>query len=58
MGLDEAGHHIWDSLVRGASREDTVGAISSRYGVSETTAAADLDDLVEELLEARVLIAG
>lgn len=58
MGLGDAGHHIWSNLARGASREETVRGISRRYGVSETTAAADLDELVEELLDAGVLVAG
>ena len=58
LGLDEAGHHIWSSLVQGVSREDTVRGISRRYGISATTAAADLDDLVEELLDAGVLVHG
>jgi len=58
LGLEEAGHHIWSNLAQGASREETVRGISRRYGVSETTAAADLDELVEELLDAGVLVAG
>jgi Coenzyme PQQ synthesis protein D (PqqD) len=56
MGLDEAGHDIWSSLVEGSSRDATVRDLSRRYGISETTAAADLDDLVEELLDAGVLV--
>ena len=54
--LDAVGDFIWRRLVRGLDRESVVEELTARYGVARITAAADLDDLIEELIEAGIII--
>lgn len=56
--LEGAGHLIWKHLARGASREATVRALAAHYAISPTTARADLDALVEELVDAELVRIG
>jgi len=54
--LDQVGDFIWRRIAKGISRETIVQELSAHYGVAPVTAAADLDDLIEELLEAGILV--
>lgn len=54
--LDRVGDFIWRRIVKGMSRDTIVQELSAHYGVAPVTASADLDDLVEELLEAGILV--
>lgn len=56
--LDAVGDFIWRRLVKGSTREDVVDEMTSYYGVARITAAADLNDLIEELIEAGILRAS
>jgi glycosyltransferase involved in cell wall biosynthesis len=53
--LTEAGDFIWRRLARGESRSSVVAAMAAYYSIADVTAAADLDDLVDELVAAGVL---
>jgi len=53
--LDGVGAFVWRRLARGAPRDAVIAAVVDTYGVSPATAAADLDDLVEELQAIRLL---
>ena len=52
--LDRVGDFIWRRIVRNTNREALVQELD--YGVATVTAAADLDDLMEELIEAEILL--
>lgn len=58
VALDDSGHLVWQRLAAGASRAETVRTLTDHYGIAPATAEADLDDLVEELLAAQLLIAA
>jgi hypothetical protein len=54
--LDAVGDFIWRRVARGINKEAIVEQLSKCYGVAPITAAADLDDLIEELIEAGILV--
>jgi 5'(3')-deoxyribonucleotidase len=54
--LDSVGDFIWRRIAGGEPREAVVEELVEHYGVASVTAASDLDDLVEELLDARILV--
>jgi len=54
--LDRVGDFIWRRIVRKTNREALVQELAAYYGVATVTAAADLDDLIEELIEAEILL--
>lgn len=54
--LDAVGNFIWRRIAKGNGRETIVRELSAHYGVARVTAAADLDDLIGELLEAGILV--
>jgi hypothetical protein len=54
--LDSVGDFIWRRIATGTTREALVEDVAGYYGVARVTAASDLDDLVEELIDARVLV--
>ena len=54
--LDAVGNFIWRRIAKGNGRETIVQGLSAHYGVAPVTAAADLDDFIEELLEAGILV--
>ena len=54
--LDRVGDFIWRRIVRKTNRDALVQELVSYYGVATVTAAADLDDLIEELIEAEILL--
>jgi cellulose synthase/poly-beta-1,6-N-acetylglucosamine synthase-like glycosyltransferase len=56
--LDGAGDFIWRRLADGCSRGETIARLVATYGISEVTAGADTDDLIDELLDAGILLAA
>jgi cellulose synthase/poly-beta-1,6-N-acetylglucosamine synthase-like glycosyltransferase len=54
--LDAVGDFIWRRVARGINKEAIVEQLSKCYGVAPVTAAADLDDLIEELIEVGILV--
>jgi hypothetical protein len=54
--LNGVSDFIWRQLAHNASRESTAVALMERYEIAFATACADLDDFVEELVAAHVLI--
>jgi hypothetical protein len=54
--LDAVGDFIWRRIAKGLNREDVVQELTAYYGVAYITASADLDDLIEELIEAGILV--
>ena len=54
--LDAVADFIWRRLVKGLSREAVVQELSAYYGVARITASADLEDLIEELIDAGILV--
>lgn len=48
--LDGVADQIWRALAATRSREQAIAHLSAHYGISPVTAAADLDDFVEELV--------
>jgi cellulose synthase/poly-beta-1,6-N-acetylglucosamine synthase-like glycosyltransferase len=55
--LDGAGDFIWRRLADGRSRGETIARLVATYGISDVTAGADADDLIDELLDAGILLA-
>jgi len=55
FGLRGAGIEAWEAIVRGASADDALAAILARYDVPAAQAKADLDSLLDSLLERRLI---
>lgn len=53
--LETVADVIWRALVDGVPREALIATIGADYNVSPATATADLDEFVEELVEAGVV---
>lgn len=54
--LDGVGDFIWRRIVGKTNRDGLVQELVSYYGVAAVTAATDLDELIEELIEAEILM--
>src|SRR5436190_941834 len=54
--LDGVGDLIWRRIVGKTNRDGLVQELVSYYGVAAVTAATDLDELIEELIEAEILM--
>lgn len=54
--LAGAGHWMWSGIVSGRRRDEIVEDLAGRYGIAVVTARADLDDFVQELSAAGVII--
>ena len=54
--LDESANFIWRQIARGASRDKTAKKLSEKYRISHKEAQTDLDDFVDELLKAGLLV--
>ncbi len=54
--LDGVGDFIWRRIAKGINREDLVQQLTDYYGVAYITAAADLDELIEEMIDAGMLV--
>jgi hypothetical protein len=55
FSLSPVGTDMWTRLQEGQSHEDIIVALSSCYGVDEATVTTDLNELVEQLRDARLL---
>jgi glycosyltransferase involved in cell wall biosynthesis len=53
--LDSVADVIWRAIVDGASRDALIASIGADYNVSPATAAADLDEFVDELVASGVV---
>ena len=47
--LNGSGALLWKTLEQGATREELVQALTSRYDVSQEQAARDVDEFIETL---------
>lgn len=54
--LDESANFIWRQIARCASRDKTIRKLSEKYRISHKKAEADLDEFVDELMRAGILI--
>lgn len=54
--LNPSGTVMLDSLLKGASREATLGLVMERFAVDQARAAADLEALVGELLKVGLVV--
>ena len=54
--LDSVGDFIWRRIVDRSAKDDLARAIAAHYAVSAITAIADLDEFVEELRHAGLII--
>ena len=55
LGLDGVGARVWDLIVEGASRDVIVERLSAEYEVAVDVLAQDVERLVEELMERRLV---
>lgn len=55
LTLNESGALLWNTLKKGASKEELVKALRAEYSVSEETASADTDEFLAKLKEAGAL---
>lgn len=53
--IGSTGNFIWRRMTAGLSRERLIQELSDYYNISAVTAGADLEDFVEELIEAGVV---
>lgn len=53
--LNESGALLWNTLKKGAGREELVKALMAEYAVSEETAFSDVDEFIAKLEEAGAL---
>lgn len=53
--LNESGSVLWNTLAKGASKEELVAALLGEYDVDQATAEADVSAFLETLREAGVL---
>lgn len=56
FALDPIGAAVWEQIERGASRQEMVRALLSRYDVSEYEASRDVTVLLEDLLEHALIL--
>ncbi len=54
--LNEVGTRMWELIDGTRSVRDIVKAIESEYDVSLEQAARDVDDLIQQLLEAQAIV--
>ena len=54
--LEGVGNFIWRRIAKKSNRADIVEALTAHYGVARITVSADLDDLIEELIDAGILV--
>lgn len=53
--LNESGALLWNTLKKGAGKEELVKALRAEYSVSEEIASADTDEFLAKLKEAGAL---
>ena len=55
LSINKAGTALWPHLTSGASREELVTALTSRYGIDAESAAHDVEAFVRALEEKGLL---
>lgn len=58
LTVNEAGALLWTQLVDGATRQELVSLLVSRYGIYESRAANDVDAFLTLLSESDLLALG
>lgn len=56
FSLNDVGALVWERLDGTANRDDLLDAITAEFAVDRATAATDLDDLLESLREAGLVV--
>ena len=56
-GLDEVGNSLWELIELGTTFGDAVANVASEYAVDVDTLVADFQALLEDLIEANLVIA-
>jgi hypothetical protein len=56
--LNEVGARVWELLNEGHSREDVARSIVEEYDADHKAAAKDIDSLIKELSQEKLLVAG
>ena len=54
--LNEAASFIWKKITEGASIQKIVRDITRQYGIPEKTATQDVNTLIQEYIQSRILI--
>lgn len=55
FGLDPIGHRVWRLLDEFADTDEVFKALKRGYAVDEATLRKDLDELVNQLIDARLI---
>lgn len=55
FGVRGAGIEAWEAIVHGATPDQALTAVLARYDVPEARAKTDLDELLRNLLERRLI---
>ena len=60
FSLNSTGRAVWDRLATdgGATLDDLVGTLTTRFSVDEATARADVTDLLDELKQQSLVVTG
>lgn len=56
--LDKVGAFVWERIARGDATDAIVGAVTTRYAAPPDAIQADLERLMAELLEQRLVVAS
>ena len=56
--MDKVGAVVWELVERNFSPEEMVGSIVSRYEIETETAQADLERLLKELVDEKLILAA
>ncbi len=55
LALNPAGAILWEALAQGASRDELAGRIEAQFGLAREAALADVDTVLEQLREQRLV---
>lgn len=58
FSLDEVGSRVWALCDGTRSRDDIVRQLCAEYDIDERTMRADLDELLDDLTDAKLLTSG
>ena len=60
FSLNSTGRAVWDRLAKdnGATLDDLVATLTSRFSVDDATARADVTDLLDELKQQSLVVTG
>jgi hypothetical protein len=54
--LDDVATHMWDALMKLGTIEAAAGALTKKFDVAPEVLGSDLEDLVNKLIEAGLLV--